>query len=207
MKRYIFVAGFFILLLAATPIFYTFIETRLVNNAVKASEKQPTIVNQLPATSTVVSKSLLVFDGNGIQLGVYAFNPNPELQRVFVPNLSRFIDLQVATGTTEKTVDLLFTSNNCSGIPYYVTTLPAGTPSSEALNTANGHWQMLLENNKRYYSIDKSEKVIATRLHSSLKDKDVCKSGDLGDQNVIPGTEVSLPFSLPVKLPLEVKYE
>ena len=65
MKKYIFIAYFFILLLAAIPIIRKFAESRDVNNIVKASNTQQALIpSQIPSTN-VQPKTLNVFDGNG----------------------------------------------------------------------------------------------------------------------------------------------
>lgn len=208
MKKYIFVAGFSILLLAVASIIYTITAQKELIHTVNANDKQQTIITSLPPpTNIVTQKTLKVFDANGTELGIYANSSDLEVQRIFIPSVNRFLDLLLDTGSTDKSVDLVFTTNNCSGIPYLVTTLPGGTSAAAALNAAKTNWQVLAENNNTYYSIDTSTKVIITRLRSSQKPGEECKKEELGDLNVIPGVEITLPFPLPVKLPLEVRYE
>ncbi len=130
-----------------------------------------------------------VYDANGQYLGLLASPPST----VYVPSLSRFVNVSFLHGAISKT-ELYFQSYDCTGIPY--------------ISAYNSHF--IEKSGEKYYTGAKTVPV-EIEVHSHL-------SSYLGDcfnypdywypTYVVPAEEVpadSLPFTLPVALPLEFK--
>jgi hypothetical protein len=129
-----------------------------------------------------------VYDANGQYLGISLGGHYPD---VFVPALSRSVRINTDTGEVSHG-SLSFETNNCTGTPYY-----GGAASYQA-------YQFALGSQKIYIG----EKAIPeTRyVHSYYDINGICVAQTNGPWPMVRAFEVTLPFSIPVALPLEFRY-
>ena len=129
-----------------------------------------------------------VFDANGQYLGISLGGYYPS---VFVPALSRSVRINTETGEITP-ASLSFATDDCTGTPYL-----SGAASYEA-------YQFSLGSHKIYTG---EGMIPETRyVYSYFNINGSCVTQKNGPWPLVKAIEMTLPFSIPVALPLEFRY-
>jgi hypothetical protein len=138
-----------------------------------------------------------VYDADGQYIGllvdVDSINQfNTTTTTVYIPTLQKSIVIDISTGDVHNssgTAFLYFESNNClTGQPY-----------------AKANVQLsIIKNDSKYYKIIGDSLVVAVNTNSHRTASGDCNSGP-GTVTGLPMEEVTLPFTLPVAIPLRLE--
>ena len=132
-----------------------------------------------------------IFDANGQYLGIANGIESGALQTIIIPSMSRSVTLDPGTGNVSTGWDLLFESDNCTGIPYF------GSGAS---------YIVILYLGKTYggeKGIPESRVMVS---HSHFITGSCITMTPPLPVFVVRAIEISLPFSTPAALPLEFRY-
>jgi len=178
------------------------------NQATQLSSQQSAITNLQNNTS---NKALRVYDANGQELGIVVDHNGP-FSTIFSPTMQKFIYIQIDTDTgTNASIygqfrgtQAFYQSSDCTGTPY----IDALSVTNESLSN-----DLIVFTPQAFYTILNSDTPITISPKSvaawsyganSLK----CFANTGPDIQAYPLThQVSLPFTIPLALPLQFKYQ
>jgi hypothetical protein len=139
--------------------------------------------------------SLIVFDNNESELGIYAGSDDSfENVKFFNKEINKIISISQITGESANRIATYYSNVECGGTPY--------------TNKSFLFWQTLYSNQPNvYYYLDKNTGFTSTGIYSFRDESGTCIIDNRGIGNYRLLTPISVPFSEPIALPLEVKYE
>jgi hypothetical protein len=164
--------------------------------------------SQISSLQNATSKTLKVYDTNGQELGIVTTYDGSN-DTIYSPTLARFIYLHISDqsldGTFSPNGSANYQSNNCTGTPYInidqtsaYNSLFAGpdnfyiVPSSETPST-------ITTNSVKYWDSEHNQ--------FSCCPSPTCTFGGPVTAQVYQLHQVTLPFTVPLALPLQFKYQ
>lgn len=157
----------------------------------------------LENTPTPTSKAVKVFDKNGVELGIFmeTIFDGYHVFNIFVPSIERYVRIYTApySGEVGPRTHVVFTNTNCTGTVYTREITPQ---TFEIL--AN---QVIPISSGTYYALDLNGSQTSIVANSSLSSSGCHTDQNVGTFDVYPLIPVVLPFSEPVALPLQYKYQ
>lgn len=195
-----------------------------VNNAIASLQQQQTTQSQqISSLQNAGSKALHVYDANGQDLGL-ATDHSGNQTTVYSPTLQRFIYLNInnissINGNLTSNAVVYFQSNNCTGTPYSIVegntpydipyTLPDATVANitpnDLLQVSPQHFYVIPDGATPTFMAPSSEQYWISGTITTG-----CFTGPFNFQpepHAYALQQVSLPFTLPLALPLQFKYQ
>ncbi len=161
--------------------------------------QQANQASQISNLQSSIGKSLKVFDANGQELGILVDHTG-SYEVVYSQAINKFISLDELGGIDGRT-GAYYQSNNCTGTPY--------EPNSASITNTNN---LLPFSPQLFYIINSSDTptTITTGSVSVWNDSVnhvICTPNSQTLTNAYQLHPVSLPFSTPVALPLQFKFQ
>lgn len=135
---------------------------------------------------------IVAYDAEGNALGVYAGNIDNNVMVIYVPSIDRSLHINVSTGNLIGR-DIYFQSDDCfvSGTPYVV---------------SEGSYKVILNGNT-YYTGDDLAAPEGLLMQSVFRSHNSQCEQLISSRIVVPAHEITLPFTLPAALPLDLDLE
>jgi hypothetical protein len=130
-----------------------------------------------------------VFSANDEYMGIPEGNGT-----VFVPSINRFFSLNTETGVSDYPATLWYVSPDCQGTPYHH-------------SVSQGDFYRILRNHN-HFTVTPGTTVSIFKAYGTrnLTFPYACEVTDSNCNECMPVTEVILPFTYPVPLPLRYEY-
>lgn len=175
-----------------------------IQSAIASLQQQQTNqAQQISNLQNSTSKSLKAYDANGQELGVVTTYQGA-ISTIYSPTLSRFINLIIGSQSIDGVFSpsyAYYQSPDCTGTPYEITN------QTDALNT------LFVIGTNGFYIVPKSATPasITTGSISWWNMSDGSHHCDPDHQTITQPTfalqQVNLPFSIPLALPLQFRYQ
>lgn len=142
-----------------------------------------------------ISKSLKVFDGNGVELGIYAeYNGQSDI-RFFNTQINKIVSVNLADGNIVNQLTIHYTNIDCTGTEY--------------IETSNWtHWQTLLKNTAgSYFVTDRYRTIENAHIQSYRHPITGCTNVDQGFRDMVRVYPINVSIPDPIPLPIEYRFE
>ncbi len=181
-----------------------------INSAIASlQQQQQTQANQISNLQYSGSKALHVYDANGQDLGISTFHSG-SANHIYSPTLQRFIYLYF----TDSSIDGDFDPGATGSAAYYQSTDCTGTPYSLALfaNPNSYTSDLIPVSPQAFYIIPDHAPTTTVSINSVLQwdtssHQAICHYYSLPNAQAYQLQAISLPFTTPLALPLQFKYQ
>lgn len=191
-----------------------------INSAIaNLQQQQTTQAQQISNLQNAPIKSLKAYDANGQELGL-AIDHTGNQSTIYSPTLQRFIYLSLnnitsINGDLTSNALVYFQSNDCTGTPYAIadSNTPYNVPYANGTTTNLTPNDLIQVGPQHFYIIPDSATTTLITANSNIYWTGSAVSCFTGPLNFQPSPkayalqQVNLPFTLPLALPLQFKYQ